>query len=260
MDEHSVKTLAGAEKWLETRKAPAYKSTRTGMLKLLDNVKTIMFDQVAAGEWYGIPSWMPRCTNNHEVLYHPLGLDVLRSAVEYSYEHNVINLLTIHGIKGQEYDHGLWIERQNTPSSIALCYPETSVKMMQERHLELVGMSRWRKSLNIARTTAKIAGRTDANKLRMILYPPDDMPTEDTTTEAMDASAHVTMRANEIGENTALADALQTLGMAAMPTEGSMISTAVAKRKRDGYDVTMIDTAAKFVRRTLFTAGSSSTS
>jgi hypothetical protein len=129
--------------------------------------------------------------------------------------------------------------------------------MQQERHLELVGLSRWRKSLNIASMTSKTAGRTDAAKLKMILLPEADHETDTSTTEAMDANAHVAGRAVEIATNAELDNALQTLGLEAMPIEGSSITTAVAKRKREGFDTMTIDQAGRIVRRKLFTAGPS---
>ena len=152
------------------------------------------------------------------------------------------------------YDNGWWVERQNTPSAIALRSTEDRIKMQQERHLEAVGLTHCRKVLNICATTSKTAGRTDSDKLKLALFPQEiELPDTATTTAAQDAFGHMIMCAAEIAEDAEVTEALLTLGLQAMPTQGAEITTAVAKRKRDGYDTAAVDNAGRLIRRKLFT-------
>jgi hypothetical protein len=191
--------------------------------------------------------------NEADVLYNPLGMEILREAVAYTFtsQNNQVAILTLHSSKGREYDKGWWVERQNTPSALAVKFGEDSEKMKQERHLELVGLSRWRKELNICRRTSDLPCRTEADALEAVLFPTNDAEPEGDSqgSDAMEAAAFVAERSYDIETRGALA----SLGLEAMPTDITAMNTVVAERKRSGYDPEDLDDAARIIRRRLFT-------
>lgn len=161
MDESNVMSIASVERWLRSRKSPQYKYVRTGLMKVIGTLKEMK------------PDLQEYAQDGCKILAECL-------SATFTKDNNQIDVYTLHGIKGMEYDHGVWIERQNTPSQLATRFGEAHIKMKQERHLEIVGLTRWRKSLNIHRTTSSAPCRADRKRLIATVFPEDDDDDEPT--------------------------------------------------------------------------------
>ena len=134
--------------------------------------------------------------------------------------------------------------------------------MMQERHREYVALSRALSRLLICKTTSETSCRTDLTKLRTLLFttPSTFAIEESMATSSTDAADHIAQRSEDIfadgkmlRTDADLEEALEILGLPEMPTNALQISTAHAKRRREGGNDRELDQASTKVRRSLFT-------
>ena len=190
--------------------------------------------------------------------YDETAIDLAKRYVKATFtsDNSQIQLFTLNAWQGLEVDDFFWLERQNTPSVIAVRYGEGSAVMNQERHLEYIGNSRPRRNLCHYKKTSETAGRTDFPKLFKLLFEPD--VSANPSPLRTEAAAHLAGRAHELDleeqSQFEVQQALDLLHLPAMPSTNLEIHTAHAKRRREGnVDDKALEDAAVKLRKVLFT-------